>query len=131
MATHESAFVHVTVDAIESSFTRILPHLKVSSVTKHRGALGILGYHELVTVEFAEQIVVVEVGTRIDEWLLLVGFLHEVEELEQGVAELLCIHATFGFHINHWQEVLVARATLRHEVLQLGLLWDSGTIKVV
>ena len=83
VSAHESALVHIAIDAVEPSLTGILPHLDVSTILEHWLALGVLGYHDFVAVQFAEQVVVVEVGSRVDEGLLLVGFLHEMQELEE------------------------------------------------
>lgn len=54
-----------------------------------------------------------------------------MEKLEEGVAKLLSSHATLGLYVYHGQEVLVAWSALRHEVGELCLLWDAGTIEVV
>ena len=129
--SHEPALIDIAVDAVQSSLSGVLPHLEVSSVPEHWLALGVLRYHELVAVQLAQEVVVVEVGSCIDEWLLLVCFLHEVKELEEGVAELFRLHAALGLHVYHRQQVLVARTALRHEILQLCLLWNAGTIEVI
>lgn len=76
--SHESAFIDIAVHAVEPSLSGVLPHLEIPAVSEHGLTLGVLRYHELVAVELAQQVVVVEVGASIDEWLLLVSFLHEV-----------------------------------------------------
>ena len=76
--SHESAFIDIAVHAVEPSLSGVLPHLEVPAVSERGLTLGVLRYHELVAVELAQQVVVVEVGASIDEWLLLVCFLHEV-----------------------------------------------------
>ena len=131
VSTHESALIHVSVHAVELSLTRVLPHFEIPAVSEHRLSLGVLGNHQLVTVQFAQQVIIVEIGSGVDEGLLPIGFLHEMEELEEGVAEFFRFHSALGFHINHREQILVARAALRHEVLQLSLLGDAGTIEVV
>ena len=131
VSAHESALVHVSVHAVELSLTRILPHLEIPAVSEHRFSLGVLGNHQLVAVQFAQQVTVVEIGSGVDERFLPIGFLHEMQELEEGVAEFFRFHSALGFHINHREQILVAWSALRHEVLQLGLLGDSGTIEVV
>lgn len=83
MPAHESALVHVAIDTIQFSLTGILPHFKVSSILEHRLTLGILGYHQLVAVELSQEIMVVEVGARIDERLLSVCLFYEMQELEE------------------------------------------------
>ena len=131
VSAHESALIHVSVHAVELPLTRILPHLEIPAVSEHRFSLGVLGNHQLVAVQFAQQVTIVEIGTGVDERFLPIGFLHEMQELEEGVAEFFRFHSALGFHINHREQILVARAALRHEVLQLGLLGDAGTIEVV
>ena len=83
MPAHESALIHVAIDTVQFSLTGILPHLKVSSILEHWFSLGILCYHQLVVVELSQEIMVIEVGTRIDERLLSVCLLHEMQELEE------------------------------------------------
>ena len=131
VSAHEAALIHVSVYAVELSLTGVLPHLDISAIAEHRFTLAVLGNHQLVAVEFAQQIIIVEIGTGIDERLLAIGLLHELQELEERVAELLGFHTALGLHINHREQILVARAALRHEVFQLGLLRDAGTIEVV
>ena len=83
MPAHESALIHVAIDTVQLSLTGILPHFKVSSILEHRLTLGILGYHQFVTVEFSQEIMVIEVGTRIDERLLPVCLFYEMQELKE------------------------------------------------
>lgn len=83
MPAHESTLIHVAVDTVQFSLTGILPHFKVSPILEHRLTLGILGYHQLVAVELSQEIMVIEVGTRIDERLLPVCLFHEMQELEE------------------------------------------------
>ena len=129
--SHESAFIDIAVHAVEPSLSGVLPHLEVPAVSEHGLTLGVLRYHELVAVELAQQVVVVEVGTCIDERFLLVGFLHEMQELEERVTEFLCRQVTLGFHVYHRQQILIARSALCHEVFQLSLLWNAGTIEMI
>ena len=131
MPAHESALIHVAIDTVQLSLTGILPHFKVSSILEHRLTLGILCYHQLVTVELSQEIMVIEVGTRIDERLLFVCLFHEMQELKERVTKLLCLQTTLGLYVDHRQEILVARSALSHEILQLGLLRNTGTVKVV
>lgn len=63
VSTHESALVHVSVHAVESSLTRVLPHLEIPAVSEHRLSLGVLGNHQLVAVQFAQQVIIVEIGS--------------------------------------------------------------------
>ena len=83
MPSHETAFVNIAIDAVQSSLTGILPHFEVSAVCQHWFALGILSYHELIAVQLAKQVMVVKVGSSIDERLLSVCLFHEMQELEE------------------------------------------------
>lgn len=74
VVAHESAFVHISVDAVEMSFTRVLPQYEVEVVFQHRLSCGVLGNHHLVVAQEPQQVVVVEIGTRVEQWLLLVSF---------------------------------------------------------
>ena len=47
---HETAFVHIAVDAVQVSFTGVLPHGYVTAVCKHRLLVGVLRYHDEVAV---------------------------------------------------------------------------------
>ena len=131
MPAHESALIHVAIDTVQFSFTGILPHLKVSSILEHWFSFGILCYHQFVAVELSQKIMVIEVGTRIDERLLSVCLFYEMQELKERVTKLLCLLPTPGLYVDHRQEILVARTALSHEILQLGLLRNTGTINVV
>ena len=79
MPAHESTLIHVAIDTVQFSLTGILPHFKVSSILEHWFSLGILCYHQLVAVELSQEIMVIEVGTRIDERLLPVCLFHETQ----------------------------------------------------
>lgn len=83
VSAHEAALIHVSVYAVELSLTGVLPHLDISAIAEHRFTLAVLGNHQLVAVEFAQQIIIVEIGTGIDERLLAIGLLHEMQELEE------------------------------------------------
>ena len=131
MPSHEAAFVNITIDSVQSTFTCILPHLEVSAVCQYGFPLGVLGNHELVAVQLAQQIMVVEVGSSIDERLLSVGFFNQMQELEQRVAELLSIQSALGLHVYHRQQVLIPRSALCDEILQLRLLRNPGAVEVV
>ena len=101
--SHESAFIDIAVHAVEPSLSGVLPHLEVPAVSEHGLTLGVLRYHELVVVEHALQIGVVEIRARVNEWALPVGFLHKDEKLGQGVAKFLAWHSAACLHVNHGQ----------------------------
>ena len=131
MPSHEPAFVNIAIDAVQSSLTGILPHFEVSAVCQHWFALGILSYHELIAVQLAKQVMVVKVGSSIDEWLLLICFLYQIQKFEQRIAELFGIESALGFYVYHRQQVLISRTALSLEILQLCLLWNLGTVEVI
>ena len=131
MPSHEPAFVNIAIDTVQSSLTGILPHFEVSAVCQHWFALGILSYHELIAVQLAKQVMVVKVGSSIDEWLLLIYFLYQIQKFEQRIAELFGIESALGFYVYHRQQVLISRTALSLEILQLCLLWNLGTVEVI
>ena len=131
VAPHETALVHIAVYSVEPALTRILPHFEISPISQHRDALRILGNHQLVAVEFAQKIVVIEIGSCIDKGFLLVCLLYEMQKLEERIAEFFCIHAAFRLHVNHRQEVLISRSALGHEIFQLPLLRDACSVEMI
>ena len=131
MAAHEAALVHIAVYSVEPALTRILPHFEISTISQHRDALRILGNHQLVAVELAQKIVVIEIGSCIDKGFLLVCLLYEMQKLEERIAEFFCIHAAFRLHVNHRQEVLISRSALGHEIFQLPLLRDACSVEMI
>ena len=131
VAPHETALVHIAVYSVEPALTRILPHFEISTISQHRDALRILGNHQLVAVELAQKIVVIEIGSCIDKGFLLVCLLYEMQKLEERIAEFFCIHAAFRLHVNHRQEVLISRSALGHEIFQLPLLRDACSVEMI
>lgn len=131
VAAHKPRLVHVAVDAVDMTLAGILPHLEVATVVEHRYALGVLGNHQLVAVELAREVGIVEVGEGIEQRLAMVGALNEADELEQRVAEVFCRQSALGLDVNHGDEVLVLGAALGHEVGQLAFLRHHWTVEVV
>ena len=131
VAPHETALVHIAVYSVKPALTRILPHFEISPISQHRDALRILGNHQLVAVELAQKIVVIEIGSCIDKGFLLVCLLYEMQKLEERIAEFFCIHAAFRLHVNHRQEVLISRSALGHEIFQLPLLRDACSVEMI
>lgn len=131
VAPHETALVHIAVYSVEPALTRILPHFEISPISQHRDALRILGNHQLVAVELAQKIVVIEIGSCIDKGFLLVCLLYEMQKLEERIAEFFCIHAALRLHVNHRQEVLISRSALGHEIFQLPLLRDACSVEMI
>ena len=89
MLTHKPALVDITLYAVDMSLTGILPKHIVLVICQDRLVGGILGYHELVVVQFANKITVVEVCPSVDKWFLMIGLLHHVKEFQERVAKLL------------------------------------------
>ena len=61
----------------------------------------------------------------------MIGLLDEVEEVEQGIAKHIGGQSARRLDVNHRHKVLLARQTLRHEVLQLLLLVGQRTVEVI
>ena len=80
---HEPTFVNKTVHAADSTLRRVLPHRDVAVVLQSRLVVGILRNHHQIMVEFALQMLVVEVRTRIDERFLLVFEFDHFKKLEK------------------------------------------------
>ena len=131
MTAHKAAPIYITADAIDATLTSVLPHGNLAIVCHHGFVVGIHGNHYLILVNLALQVLVVEVATGIDEWLLLIGFFHKVEEVEQGIAEDISRQAASALHINHRNKVLLLRNALRLEIAQLLKLVGLGAIEMV
>ena len=117
--SHEPALVNVGVEAVEPAFARILPQDVVAAVGEHGLGFGILGDEQGVVVDLPGKMLVVEVLVGVDKRSLVVSLAHHDEELLYGVAEGLVAHVAVGLDVDHRDEILVARAALCHEVLQL------------
>ena len=74
---------------------------------------------------------VIEIAEGIEQRLLVICLLHKIQEIEQRIAEDIRRQPSRRFDVDHWNEVLLTRQTLRHEVLQLFLLIGQRTIEVV
>ena len=87
MVAHETALVHITVDTDNAPLGSVLPHGVVTIVGQHGSLFGIHSNHQLIVVYLSQQMLVIEIAEGIEQRLLVVGFLNEVEEIEQRVAE--------------------------------------------
>ena len=76
VVTHEAALVHKAVHANDAPLTRILPHGDVAVVSYDGLLVRVHGYHDFIVVHLALQVLVIEVAARIEQRLLVVGFLH-------------------------------------------------------
>lgn len=128
---HESTFVNKTVHAADSTFRRILPHRDVAIVLQTGFVVGILRNHHQIMVEFSLQMFVIEIRTRIDERFLLIFVLDHLQKFEKRVAELRRGQSVGGFDVDHRNQILLLRTTLRTEILQLQLLVGDGAIEMV
>lgn len=131
VVAHESAFVHISVDAVEMSFTRVLPQYEIEVVFQNRLLRSVLGNHHLVVAQEPQQVVVVEIGTRVKKRFLLVSLLYEIEEREQRVSESLFAQSASRLNVDHGQQILVSRPALGHEVLKLRLLRNLWAVEMV
>lgn len=64
--THKSTFVHMAIDTSYSSFGRVLPKGDVATIGQNGLTLSILGNHNLIIIEFAGEMMVIEVGSGLD-----------------------------------------------------------------
>ena len=132
MFSHDATLVHVAFHSAQPSFAGVLPDDVVASVGQFRLFVAIHGNHERISFESALQVLVVEVAVGVDEGLLMVGLLHQVKHLRQRVAELLGGHPGIVLHVEHGDEVLLGRQTLRLEVVYLQTqvhLWPEEMIE--
>ncbi len=74
--SHEPALVDISVDAIEMSFTSVLPHDIVEIVLEHRSPLCVLGDHHFVVSQPSKEVVVIEIGSCVNKRLLFIGLFH-------------------------------------------------------
>ena len=82
VVAHKPALVDVSIYTIDVAFSRILPHGNVSAINEYGLSLGILGNHNLIVVKHSSrQNVVVEVGTCINQGLLLVLLFYQMQKL--------------------------------------------------
>ena len=128
---HEPTLIDKAVHASDSTLRRVLPHRDVAVVLQSRLVVGILRNHHEIIVEFAQQMLVVEIRAGIDERFLLVFGFDKFEKLEKRVAELL--RRKFGrrFHIDHRNQILLLRTTLRTKILQLQALVGDSAIEMI
>ena len=131
MTAHEARLVDIAVDANDAALAGVLPHGDVALVGQHGLFVGVHGYHELVVVDEAHEVLIVEVAEGIDEGLLVVGALNELEEGQQRVAELLIGQSGIGLNVDHGYQVLLAGQTLGTEIVQLLHQGRLGAEEVV
>ena len=60
VVTHETALIDMTRDASDAATGRILPETDVTAIGQNRFLVGVHGYHELIVVEFALEILIIE-----------------------------------------------------------------------
>lgn len=129
---HYAALVHITVDTVDAAFASVLPDDIIALIGQYWLMLRVLGYHEGVFVNLAQQIVVVEILPCVEKGLLVISFFHHVDEFQQRIAKLAGAHR-FGLrlYVYHRDKILVGREALGHEIAQLILLRHIGMIKMV
>ena len=74
---------------------------------------------------------IVEVAIGIEQWFLLIGFLHHLEETQQLVAEHIRGQSSRCLDVDHRDEVLLSRTALGLEVLQLLIQRRSRTEEMI
>lgn len=131
MIAHEPAFVYMAIHTVDVPLGCILPHRNVTAVLQDRLTNSVLGYHYFILAKLVLEIAVIEVCASINKRFLLVSALHKLKELEHRVTEFLYRKTAACLNVDHGYEILVLRPALGHEVAQLGLLRDTGTVKVI
>ena len=131
VVTHETALIDMTRDASDAATGRILPETDVTAIGQNRFLVGVHGYHELIVVEFALEILIIKVAARIDQRFLVIGLLHERKEGDERIAKSLLTQSARRFHIEHGHQILLAWQALGSEVLQLQVQLYLWTEKMV
>ena len=121
MTPKEPGLVNIAIDTDNTAFTRILPHRNVTFICQYGFLVEIQGNHQLVIVEFAYEMPVIEISERIHQRFLAIGMLHHTEERQQRVAKLVYLQTTERFDINHRYQILLAWQALGSKVIQLLL----------
>lgn len=117
MITHEPTLIHKAADTHDPTLTRILPHRNVASVFEYGFFIQIHRYHQLIIVDLAHEVLIVEIAIGVEQGLLLVGFLYHLEKTQQLVAEHIRRQASRRLDVDHRNKVLLSRAALGFEVL--------------
>ena len=131
VVAHEARLVHMSFYAVDASALGVLPHCIVFLVDENRRVLCVAGYHEWISVNLTCEISVVEVLVGVEQRLLSDSFLHEVDELEQRVAEAVCVVAAGILDVYHRKQILLLRLALGKEVLKLRLLVNLWTVEMI
>ena len=129
--THESALIHIAADTHNPTLTRVLPHRNVASVCEYGFFIQIHRYHQLIIVDFAYEVLIVEVAIGVEQGFLLIGFLHHLEETQQLVTKHVRRQSSRCLDVDHRDKILLARTALGLEVLQLLIQGCSRTEEMI
>ena len=80
MPAHEPALVNIALDPDDTPFAGVLPHGDVPAVIQHRFLLGVHRDHQLIVIELAKKMLVVEITVGVDQRCLMIGLLHHPQE---------------------------------------------------
>ena len=89
MTPEEPRLVDIAVDADDTALAGVLPQGDVAFISQHRLLVEIHGYHQLIVIELANEVPVVEIAEGVDERFLMIGHFDHAEECKQRVAELV------------------------------------------
>ena len=131
MVAEEARLVHIAVYADDAALSSVLPHSDVATVGQHGLLILVHGNHQLVVVELAYKMPVVEIAEGVDQGLLMIGALHHPKESRQRVAELSIGHIARRLYINHRNQILLAGQALGGEVTQLLVQRRLGAEEVI
>ena len=80
MTPKEPRLVNIAIDTDDTSLARVLPHRDVTFICQYGFLVEIQSNHQLVIVEFAYEMPVIEISERIHQRFLAIGMLHHTEE---------------------------------------------------
>ena len=89
MTPKEPGLVNIAIDTDDTAFTRILPHRNVTFICQYGFLVEIQSNHQLVIVEFAYEMPVIEISERIYQWLLMICLFNQTKKSMQRIAECL------------------------------------------
>ena len=87
MITHKSALIHIAVDSHDPTLARILPHRDVATVCENGFFIQIHRYHQLIIIDFAYKVFIVEITISVYQWLLAIFHFHHLKESKQLFTE--------------------------------------------
>lgn len=128
---HEARLIHMSLNAVDTTVLCVLPHSVVLLVHEDRRIICVTSYHERIAVYLSSKVSVVEILVCVEQRLLLYSLLHKVDELEERVAETICLITTSRLNVDHREQVLLFSLTLCKEIAELRLLVGLWAIEMI